>query len=99
MPESMHKQLRAIGELLHLDCGDNSCLASGKKGGMRTNGGCRCDFVEAVRELDRKNRRIVDEWNRMNDAQVTLQQRFDALQDENIGLLEELNASEHASSE
>ena len=25
------------------DCGDNSCLYSPNKGGMRTNGGCRCD--------------------------------------------------------
>ena len=26
-----------------LDCGDNSCLFGGRsKGGMRTNGGCRC---------------------------------------------------------
>lgn len=25
------------------DCGDNSCLYATKKGGMRTNAGCRCD--------------------------------------------------------
>jgi hypothetical protein len=25
------------------DCGDNSCRYSPNKGGMRTNGGCRCD--------------------------------------------------------
>jgi hypothetical protein len=25
------------------DCGDNSCLYATRKGGMRTNGGCRCD--------------------------------------------------------
>lgn len=24
------------------DCGDNSCHFATKKGGMRTNGGCRC---------------------------------------------------------
>lgn len=24
------------------DCGDNSCRFAIKKGGMRTNGGCRC---------------------------------------------------------
>jgi len=29
------------------DCGDNSCLYSPNKGGMRTNGGCRCDHCEA----------------------------------------------------
>ena len=26
----------------YLDCGDNSCRFALKKGGMRTNGGCRC---------------------------------------------------------
>lgn len=25
-----------------LDCGDNSCVFAVRKGGMRTNGGCRC---------------------------------------------------------
>ncbi len=30
-------------DLILSDCGDNSCLFAGKnKGGMRTNGGCRC---------------------------------------------------------
>jgi hypothetical protein len=24
------------------DCGDNSCIFSSGRGGMRTNGGCRC---------------------------------------------------------
>jgi len=27
-----------------LDCGDNSCLYATKRGGMRTNGGCRCSL-------------------------------------------------------
>lgn len=25
-----------------IDCGDNSCRFASRKGGMRTNGGCRC---------------------------------------------------------
>jgi hypothetical protein len=25
-----------------MDCGDNSCMFAKEKGGMRTNGGCRC---------------------------------------------------------
>jgi len=29
-------------EVSALDCGDNSCLFAKNKGGMRTNGGCRC---------------------------------------------------------
>lgn len=28
------------------DCGDNSCRYAKNKGGMRTNGGCRCDECE-----------------------------------------------------
>ncbi len=32
-----------LKELSKLDCGDNSCFYKGMgKGGMRTNGGCRC---------------------------------------------------------
>lgn len=30
------------GEPLDMDCGDNSCLFAKTRGGMRTNGGCRC---------------------------------------------------------
>jgi hypothetical protein len=45
---SMQKQLLEIGKLLGLDCGDNSCLCAARKGGMRTNGGCRCDISGAV---------------------------------------------------
>ncbi len=27
---------------MQIDCGDNSCSFTKEKGGMRTNGGCRC---------------------------------------------------------
>lgn len=36
------EQLDSLKNLLPLDCGDNSCQFAPKKGGMRTNGGCRC---------------------------------------------------------
>lgn len=41
------EELRIAVQNLDLDCGDNSCVYAKKKGGMRTNGGCRCfqDFV------------------------------------------------------
>jgi hypothetical protein len=47
----------------HPDCGDNSCLFAEKKGGMRTNGGCRCfckeaDDRKAFRELYRYARQL-----------------------------------------
>lgn len=32
------------GDVETLDCGDNSCLYATKRGGMRTNGGCRCSL-------------------------------------------------------
>jgi len=32
----------ALERELEIDCGDNSCMFATKKGGMRTNGGCRC---------------------------------------------------------
>jgi len=47
--QSMHQQLREIGELFKLDCGDSSCLCAAEKKGMRTNGGCRCDISGTVR--------------------------------------------------
>ena len=32
-----------LQRLAQSDCGDNSCMFAGRgKGGMRTNGGCRC---------------------------------------------------------
>lgn len=34
------------------DCGDNSCEFAKKKGGMRTNGGCRC-----LKDVPRETRR------------------------------------------
>ena len=41
----------------YVDCGDNSCLFKQSKGGMRTNGGCRCRdrpfVVTALSELYR----------------------------------------------
>ena len=48
MSRGMYAQLREVGKLLRLDCGDNSCSFAEKRGGMRTNGGCRCDLTEAV---------------------------------------------------
>jgi hypothetical protein len=38
------ESLRGAVELAggYLDCGDSSCLFASAKGGMRTNGGCRC---------------------------------------------------------
>lgn len=40
-----------------MDCGDNSCLFAWKKGGMRTNGGCRC-----LRDASWETRRDIHLW-------------------------------------
>lgn len=57
------------GVELELDCGDNSCYFATKRGGMRTNGGCRCleafgfskHLVKAVREMLPELLRLRDE--------------------------------------
>lgn len=38
--ESLREEMAK--EVIELDCGDNSCHFAKDKGGMRTNGGCRC---------------------------------------------------------
>jgi hypothetical protein len=43
-----------------LDCGDNSCKYSKNRGGMRTNGGCRC-VVNKPRDVERHLLRQVAE--------------------------------------
>lgn len=42
IPASRLAELRRIQEAWIPDCGDNSCRFAIHKGGMRTNGGCRC---------------------------------------------------------
>lgn len=40
--------------LKKLDCGDNGCLYAEEKGGMRTNGGCRCHYkvTEWIKDIE-----------------------------------------------
>ncbi len=38
--------------VFNLDCGDSSCRYAVKRGGMRTNGGCRCSQNQP-REVER----------------------------------------------
>ena len=50
--------------LIELDCGDNSCRYAPKenKGGMRTNGGCRCHekFAQKIVETTENKRWAYD---------------------------------------
>ncbi len=50
---------RGCGEMSdsELDCGDNSCAYAVKRGGMRTNGGCRC-----LKDLPVEQRRRVQRY-------------------------------------
>lgn len=59
------------------DCGDNSCRFAIKKGGMRTNGGCRClaeRYMVNWSPVERLAvaqgnviRELLDEVDRLND--------------------------------
>lgn len=63
----------ALQRLAKSDCGDNSCIFAGKgKGGMRTNGGCRCyqmltNDIVALIEADRA--RIVEKCAKIAEHQ------------------------------
>lgn len=67
-----------------LDCGDNGCYFATDKGGMRTNGGCRClsnagfhksiyaatrDMLLEVLKLREQLAEIFSEAERAEDAQ------------------------------
>lgn len=42
-------------EPVRLDCGDSSCMSPERAyGGMRTNGGCRCEREQVARAYERK---------------------------------------------
>lgn len=42
-PGNVHAVIAAVrARVAAWDCGDNSCAFAARKGGMRTNGGCRC---------------------------------------------------------
>lgn len=49
-----------------LDCGDNSCKYATNRGGMRTNGGCRCSRNEGWK-VERKLQ------HEINDLKVKLE--------------------------
>ncbi len=43
-----------------IDCGDNSCLYAKHKGGIRTNGGCRCFEAKAYQQGRDLNRALAE---------------------------------------
>lgn len=57
-------ELQKLHEKTVLDCGDNSCLFATRRGGMRTNGGCRCieRLLDAAVAREREECARVAEW-------------------------------------
>lgn len=53
------KQLREVGELLNLGCGDGSCYFK-RPTGQHTNGGCRCDLAAELRKRQEAIRKLLD---------------------------------------
>ena len=63
--ERQNSNLRYDIERLNLDCGDTSCRYAKNKGGMRTNGGCRCkrniEENKKLNELSYQNKYVLKE--------------------------------------
>lgn len=68
------------------DCGDNSCLFGGRgKGGMRTNGGCRC-----FKDLPTAKRVYVERlYAVLSETEPNPEQRGSELEKANVGLADE----------
>lgn len=62
-----------------IDCGDNSCVCAGPvRGGMRTNGGCRCERHEL---------RMAVQWWRQHAENTRTGDLYQAARKEVAGLL------------
>lgn len=65
---------------MEIDCGDNSCLFATKKGGMRTNGGCRCFSNAGFRRSQIESARLMlPEILSLREANKELQESVEAL--------------------
>lgn len=66
--------------MIDIDCGDNSCLFATKKGGMRTNGGCRCFENAGFRRSQIESARLMlPELLRLREHNKELQDSVEAL--------------------
>jgi hypothetical protein len=75
--EAREKELRS-----RLDCGDNSCRYATTKGGMRTNGGCRCTRSTVMAQyVPLLETSLAAERQRADDAEARLKEILWYLQD------------------
>jgi len=73
-----------------IDCGDNSCLFATRRGGMRTNGGCRClenagfggSSQKALRQMLPEVLRLRSEVERLTASNRAIVAQRDRLQAE-----------------
>lgn len=78
--EALQAQLVTLKRHADLDCGDQSCLYAMNHGGMRTNGGCRCNPKRMKEDLQRAQaaldvaREKVAAVAKERDVQCTLKQ-------------------------
>jgi hypothetical protein len=74
--EAREKELRS-----RLDCGDNSCRYATTKGGMRTNGGCRCTRSTVMAQyVPLLETSLAAERQRADDAEAKLKVMREALE-------------------
>ena len=76
---------------IEIDCGDNSCLFAPSKGGMRTNGGCRCLENAGFSRLTEANRAIVAQRDRLQAEHEADRETIAALRAENLRLSREVS--------
>ena len=79
---------------MEIDCGDNSCAFATNKGGMRTNGGCRC-FSNAgfSRSAVSAAHLMLPEVLRLRQALATVGNLIPNYTPEGIRLLDIINAA------
>lgn len=73
---------KALDHLAEICCGDNSCyyLPAERRGGMRTNGGCRCiERVAGTQEVRLRAHELLHAARALHEARLErLTQRMDA---------------------
>lgn len=71
--EQQLNALRAKLDTLAPDCGDNSCAFAVQRGGMRTNGGCRCLSGRSI-----LNSPKIEQWAFCANAYIRLLKKKDS---------------------
>lgn len=88
----------------YLDCGDNLCLFAEQKGGMRTNGGCRClsdlrlVYTPLRRKIERtfvrvrqERKSLLDTCSIQRDEIDRYKEKCDGLHSDRMDMIKEVN--------